>query len=110
MVEAQYELLKLTPPFNRWKLPPGDEVEFFICKLKDREADYVSWTDGRMRIRLSIEHVKTLDRLAMTLGHEMIHMHMDRAKIPAGRNFHGWRFQRFARAVCLAHDWDVTRF
>ncbi len=111
MVEAQYELLKLTPPFTRWKLPPADDVIFKITNAKDREAHFVIRTDGTdPEIAVSNHHINTLDQLAQALAHEMVHLYMDLNKINGGPTGHGFRFQRLARSVCRHHCWDITRF
>lgn len=30
MLEGAYEYLRTTPPFRRWKLPPGADIEFHV--------------------------------------------------------------------------------
>lgn len=111
MLESQYELLKLTPPFRGWKLPPADDIIFKIINWKDREAHFVVRKGGgEPEIAISTHYVKTLNQLAQCLAHEMIHLHMDRKKMHPGPTAHNWRFKRFAKTVCRTHGWDLEGF
>lgn len=106
IVEAIYELLRLTPPFKGWRLPHADEVEFTILRTKDFEGDY-HFHKGRHVIRISHHKHKTLAFLTMTIAHEMIHM---RDQILGVKSFHGKSFQRMADQVCRYHGFDRGQF
>lgn len=108
IVEAVYELLRLTPPFRGWKLPHADEVEFHLMVTEAFFGDHVL-ENGKHRIRLSVPNHKTLARLTETLAHEMTHM-KDAENGGRCTAHHGKRFKRLARTVCRYHVFDPGAF
>lgn len=107
MVEACYELLKLTPPFRRWGLPPGDQLVFRILLSTERYAHFRAQSDGAHEIAVSTAKVVTIDLLVQSLAHEMVHLHMEQLKLGAN---HGSNFKRFAKQVCRHHGWVLENF
>jgi uncharacterized protein YbaP (TraB family) len=99
ILEASYELLRVSLPFRRWGLPHADDVEFHVTRHKDRDGDC---TDGdTYTIRISAERHSTLARVLETMAHEMCHM----------RDItHGSLFQRLAKQVCKHHGFDPKTF
>lgn len=111
MVEQTYELLRVTLPFRRWNLPHADELAFKIIPWKDREAHFLSGRNFTYHeIAVSTHWIKTLDRLAQAIAHEMVHMRMEQLKLPGGPNGHSHHFRRLAKSVCKHHEWDLENF
>lgn len=106
MVEATYELLKLTKPFRGWKLPAADEVVFSVMWTERFSADY-AFENGRHHIRVSGKKHRTLGSLIPTVAHEMCHM---RDELKCVRSHHGASFKRMADQVCRYHHFDRGQF
>lgn len=106
MLVAAYNLLKVTPPFRRWKLPLADEVEFHVRKF-EHCADCV-WGGENYIIRVSEKRHGRLALLVETLAHEMCHIkqHFD---APRERD-HGRRWRQLADQVCRQHGFDRKTF
>lgn len=107
IVETTYELLRMTPPFAKWKLPHADDVRFSILKTKDRSGDFALDENGRPHIRISYARHKTLHMLTMTLAHEMCHLRDHQLRVTSG---HGASFNKHADAVCKVHGFDRGQF
>lgn len=109
MLEAAYELLRATPPFNKWKLPHADEVEFHVYKKPKVLGDHFVWNDRRDQhvIRINFQHNTTLAVLHETMAHEMCHMHEFRKY---KRTAHGRIFKRLAAQVCRHHGFTLETF
>lgn len=106
---ATYELLKVTAPFHRWKLPASSEIRFGITR---------STTDrGECFIRNYVPYVRISDRLHRrlpllleTMSHEMIHLYEDTQHPSRNDVKHSWRFRRYAKQVCDHHGFDLENF
>lgn len=100
-----WDALILTPPFNKWNLPAAEDILFTPYK-KPFEYGYCRRrTDGKADYEIGIgPKVGHLNTLFGTLGHEAIHMHLDRLKY-RGRD-HATVFRKFWREVCRYHGWD----
>jgi hypothetical protein len=109
MLDAAYSLLRTTPPFVGWPLPPAEEVEFCVINAKDRGGDYSRKADGTHVIRVNNRWCGNLLRLLEIMAHEMVHMHAD-TECPTDQSMHGKRFYSFAAKVCRHHVWDLKRF
>lgn len=109
MLESVYELLRLTPPFRAWKLPPADDVEFHVVRMKGQDQADCYWNGNRHVIRIASNKHSSLAPIITTMAHEMLHLHLDRA-YPRDRAMHGGRFKRHAKMICLAHTFDHGQF
>lgn len=109
MLEAIYELLRMTPPFRGWKLPHADDVEFHVRKMKGQTQADCCWNGNRHVIRIASNKHATLAATIATMAHEMVHLHLDRA-YPNDRAHHGRRFNRLADLVCKRHTFDRGQF
>lgn len=109
MLDATYELLRLTPPFKSWRLPPADELEFRATNMKGQDQAYCHHDGTRHVIAIATNRHRTLASLTATMGHEMVHLHLDLA-YPRDRAHHGRRFQRCADMVCRIHSLDRGQF
>lgn len=106
IMEAAYSLLRTTPPFNSWRLPEADSVEFHVQRTKRQYADHVL-ERGTHRIRLSHQRHYTLNTVLMSMAHEMCHM-VD--ALNGVKSAHGASFQAMADKVCAIHGWDRGTF
>lgn len=106
LCEQTYELLRLTLPFRRWKLPHADALEFRVTRCTDRFGHFregKSWSD----ITISSFHVKTLAKLTETMAHEMCHV---REWQLGAKGNHGAVFGKLADLVCRRHGFDRRTF
>jgi hypothetical protein len=108
ILEAAYTLLQSTPPFHRWKLPLGDDVEFHVTRSSAHRGDYVYSNDTHI-IRVSNCLIGSLHELLTTMAHEMCHMRQT-IEAPEDKAHHGWRFHRYATIVCRIHGFDRKAF
>lgn len=101
MLRAVYAMLRVLPPFNRWRLPEAHEVKFEIISRRYRVyADYEF--DAEQHIIRVSQHTNTLPLLVEKMAHEMGHIHQDRhgpAKMDHTKG-HGPDFQLIADMVC----------
>lgn len=107
ILRAAYEYLRATPPFNRWRLPAADEVEFHVTRHKDRTGDCETAGGQEPIIRISAALVGWTSSLMATMAHELVHLYLDRKGV---RAHHGREFQRCARLVCKRHGFDPRLF
>lgn len=117
MLEAAYELLRATPPFNKWRLPEADDVEFHVTIIKNAMADYhYSHCLGDPQIHKIRVHAKrhpTLRELLESMAHEMVHIYqrgtVDHV-VKRRSAVHGPKFKRLAAQVCRYHGFDAATF
>lgn len=110
-LEAAYEYLRGTAPFNKWRLPEADEVEFHVRPLTEAMGDHLaSWRGKPHRIRICSNRCgKTMD-LITTMAHEMTHLYQRQTDIKRWSSGHGPKFKRLAARVCRAHGFDPKVF
>lgn len=111
MLAAAYDFLAVTPPFDKWNMPPSEEVKFKVSRARKWFARY-QWDGSRHIIEVSSNAVAYSDTLLVKLGHEMIHLHleemnMDRRGTP---DTHSGAFRTLAAEVCLCQGWDPKAF
>jgi len=76
---ALYECLRTFPPFDKWKLPEADSVEFRTTRRLDCEAEHQAFTDGAQRIMVSTAKIGQWHRACVAVAHEMVHLAQDLA-------------------------------
>lgn len=105
MLEQSYELLRVTRPFSRWKLPDTDEIVFAV----DGSTKRYGLFQEPNKIFISHRNVGTLSRILMVMAHEMIHLHLEQC---GHRDdvVHGREFWKLARQVCNHHHWVIKEF
>jgi len=110
LLEAAYDLLCHTAPFDRWNLPAGEDVDFKVIRTDDKRGDYF-WCAKRKQhvIRISSKCIGTLANLVETMAHEMIHLH-EKASGFATSAEHSAAFRKLAAQVCKAHRFDPLAF
>lgn len=111
ILEAAYEFLRSCPPFNRWKLPCGEEVEFCVILLKDREGDHTTYKGTTDHvIRVSSKRIGHTHSLVVVMAHEMIHARQAVTKTYTAGVEHNAEFRRLAAGVCKLHGFDPKTF
>jgi hypothetical protein len=106
MLEAAYEYLRTTPPFRRWKLPPGEAIEFHVIANQGLRGRCVD-NGAHQTIAISLGTIGHTLSLMMAMAHEMIHV---RDNIAGIRAHHGASFRRGAAEVCRYHGFDPKLF
>ena len=106
LLEATYDFLRRTPPFNRWNLPTGGEITFRVTRNTKTQGDHLLH-DGRHTIRVSSRKVGYTTGLVALMAHEMVHVVCDREGI---RSEHGALFRRRAASICRIHGFDPMEF
>ena len=108
MLEGAYEYLRTTPPFRRWKLPPGDDIVFQVhqkCTATDAVA--LHWFDkGHHHLAVSNTRVGHTLSLMEAMAHEMVHIQCHNLT----KASHGSVFKRYAAQVCKYHGFDPKAF
>jgi hypothetical protein len=101
-----YDYLCELPPFDRWSLPPSDEIKFRITKSKKKFAQY--WIEGGIHhIDVSAKLVGSHIVILSTIAHELIHLHLEEVD---ACDEHGPNFQVLADVVCQVHGFDRLTF
>lgn len=106
ILEAIYELLRLTPPFKGWPLPPADEIVFVVSGSTETRGRYY-FDKGRHHVEVSHKCNHTLDSIIRTTAHEICHV-CDQIK--GAKSDHGRSWQRMADQVCRKHHYDRGQF
>lgn len=109
VLAASYDLLRETPPFLSWNLPPSEDVDFKVTRSKRVWGYYDLLVNNGHRIGISAQMHGQLPLLLATMAHEMIHMHMKRCGMK-GAFGHGKEFQAHAAEVCAVHGFDPRAF
>jgi hypothetical protein len=104
MVEAAYEFLRATPPFNRWKLPPADEVIFHVTASHGYAGMYSN--DGKHEIFISVHYVGFTDTLLRVLAHEIAHMRQFLGGVKSATLPHNKAFRDLTARVSKYHGFD----
>jgi hypothetical protein len=107
MLAHAYDYLCCTPPFDKWNLPPSEDVKFLIIRHKDRTAHYVF--DNGHQIAISRAYVGRHEMLLSSLAHEMAHLFM-RQNCWNRRNPHDATFHKYADQICKVHEFDRLIF
>lgn len=108
ILRAAYDYLNECSPFQKWNLPPGEDVIFRVA----RSPNMLGWyhlEDGKHAITISTACIGATDSLMRVMGHEMIHLHEQNAKA-CGRGQHSAAFNRWAAQVCRIHGFDPKLF
>lgn len=109
-IEDAYNYLKNTAPFNKWKLPDADDLEFHIVS-DDRMFGHFEISSSKRLpiIAVSVSHVKDTLNLLGTIAHETVHLKRFLDDGKRGLN-HGPKFKTLAAEVCRVHGWDKNHF
>lgn len=102
------------PPFSRWGLPPPEQIRFGVNSVRGEFGRYLHEGRGRKGpgkhyIEISRHNVKSFHALAITMAHEIIHLHQQIAKTYT-RSQHNAEFMRLAKRVCRVLGFDSKGF
>ena len=103
---AAYDFLRAFPPFDRWRLPPGDEVRFHVAYVDNWYGHY-SRLRRSHRIDISAVTVGHGDTLLRTMAHEMVHV---RQNLLNKSTVHNAEFRRLGGVICSRFGWDPKAF
>ena len=111
MLAAAYDFLSLTPPFDRWNMPPSEEVAFKVSRSRKWFARYY-WSGSRHTIEVSSNSVAYSGTLLSKISHEIIHMHLEEMGMDGrgGTDTHTGAFRSLAEEVCRYHGFDPKAF
>lgn len=102
---AVYDCLRAFPPFEGWRLPESDDVEFRVSVRVDEFGRY-TLHEGRHTIEVSAMLVDDWQCLVETMAHEMAHLRQGRT----GPVEHNAEWQRLAKRVCRSFGWKIEGF
>ncbi len=109
LVEATYELLRMTKPFVRWRLPEADDISFSIIRNPSNRGEFYMSAQGVPTLAVNEHYHHTLHELTKTVAHEMCHLyehlHGRRRDV-----HHGAWFNSAADKVCRVHGFDRGAF
>lgn len=111
-IAAAYDLLAITPPFNKWNLPDSDDVQFKVARDPHSYGWCNAWGRGKRReylIAISSRKVEHLSSLLSTMAHEIIHLHLYMTGQDTNGE-HNAAFSALAKKVCRLHGFDSKAF
>lgn len=107
-LRAAYDYLAITPPFNRWNLPDGEDVTFRVIRAPTLRGWYRR-EGTRHVIAVSSVCIGRTASLMELMAHEMIHLHEEQAgACTAG--MHSAAFRKWSAQVCRWHGFDPKLF
>jgi hypothetical protein len=106
MLVACYEFLRTTPPFDKWKLPDSDEIEFRVVHTKEFMGLWERLA-GKHVISMSNARMSHTHTLLDTMAHEMVHIRQEQRKC---KDAHGRSFRKMRGAICKHHGFDPKAF
>lgn len=109
LLEATYDFLRETPPFRRWGLLPGEEVEFRVIRDRATRGYHRGVRREYHIIGISGACIGRMEALLAVLAHEMIHLYQEE-KGTRTRAQHNAGFHRLAKIVCRHHGYDPLLF
>lgn len=108
-LRAAYNFLNETPPFNKWNLPDGDDVEFVVIRSKT-DAGWHKIENGRDIIAVSCVTIGRTLSLMEVMAHEMVHLHQRIIRTETPGVTHNRAFQLLGAQVCKHHGFDPKLF
>ena len=108
-IAACYDFLAETPPFNRWNLPPAEDVKFVVTRSIINRGTY-QWDGARHIITISAANNKRTQALVETLAHELVHLHEQQNGFARADVNHSKAFLKCAAQVCKVHGFDEAVF
>ena len=104
---AMYDCYRQLPPFDKWKLPESDEIEFRTPARVDVDGEFIAGKPHVITVS-SARHSYTFS-IMQTLCHEMLHLHEERSG-QSNKSQHNAAWKRLAKRVCAIHGWDYRAF
>jgi hypothetical protein len=109
ILEANYDYLRTTPPFSKWNLPDGEDVQFVITRSRKTMGTHCLF-NGKHIIEISRHLVGYTSTLTVLMAHEMVHAHQKMTKTDTPGVEHNAAFRQFGRQVCKYHGFDPHEF
>lgn len=111
MLAGAYDFLVTTPPFNKWNMPPSEDIGFKVSRSRKWFARY-RWNGSRHTIEVSANSVAYSDTLLAKMSHELIHMHLEELGMEGrgGPDTHSGAYRKLAEDVCKHHGFDPKAF
>ncbi len=112
ILRGAYDFVRTTQPFHRWKLPPGEEVEFRVVAKPDQRGWHTRSLTASSHhvIGISRACIGRTDSLIMVMAHEMVHVRQSARGTETSNTVHNAEFRRLARIVCGHHGFDPLLF
>lgn len=104
-LQLAYEYLSACPPFDKWNMPDGDDIDFKVGRSRGEFGCYQQ--KAKHTVIISSHLIGRTAALLETMAHEMIHIHQDRTGMPLT---HDLAFKRMAARVCTVHGFDPKPF
>lgn len=108
MMEATYELLRVTPPFAGWGLPDPDDLEFRVLSTRRYTGHFraAKRRGEHHEIGASMRKIGTLATLERVMAHEMIHLQQELKGTTTPGTEHNANFYVLAAEVARHHCFD----
>ncbi len=113
VLQGAYDFLRTTQPFHRWRLPPGEEVEFRVVSTSKALGWHWKPHPGVRRhhvVGISKACVGHTDTLVRIMAHEMTHLYQAERGLETSNTEHNAGFRRLVRLVCRRHGFDPLLF
>lgn len=110
MLEATYDLLRVTTPFNGWHLPEHDDLSFRVSASPTWIGDCMLDDEGGFRLSISVKGVSQLHTLVFYMAHEMVHLYQMMNKRDTQGVAHNADWRKLALRVCSIHGFDFKLF
>lgn len=114
-----YDFLAECPPFDKWNMPPSDEIKFVVTRSNSTRGYYVRPT-GKHEIGISTVCCGWMNAVVWVMAHEMVHLHQGDVDKPGARKScggmetpnaeHNAAFKKLAQIVCKIHGYDPHEF
>lgn len=108
-MEGVYDAFRISAPFKKAQLPPGEEVQFNVI-ASPKLAGLCSYPKGVGLIELSHRSVGTWQNMGWVMAHEMIHLSQMIRKTETSKTKHNAEFRRIAARVCKHFGFDLNQF
>lgn len=112
ILQASYDFLRSTPPFNKWKMPPGKDVEFRVIRKRDRLGAYHGYIHdkGKHTIDMCGARLSHTSSLILIMAHEMLHLYQRVKGTETSNSEHNAEFFRLTEIICKHHGFDPKFF
>jgi len=108
-LRACYNYLAETPPFNRWNLPDGDDVDFVVIRSRT-DAGWHKIVNSRDIIAVSSVTIGRTLSLMEVMSHEKVHVYQRKYGTETPGVAHNREFYLLGAKVCKVHGFDPRLF
>lgn|SRR5665811_1638251 len=104
-----YDYLCSCPPFNKWNLPPSEDVSFKVVRDRNTAGWHKMVADKHI-IGISSGAIGRTQSLIEVMAHEMIHAHQRETSMETKGANHNAAFIKLAARVSNIHGFDPKLF